>query len=399
MKIRSLKLLSLLLTLCVLVTSCTALGTDISSDSSSVSAGESYVSSGTDISLSDDAGSGDMSDELSADATSDVSSAVSDAVSDAVSSEDTVSAPSVDTSSADTSDTDTSSDTSDTVSSVGTTEKVVPAVKSSIPASVIAAIPEYNGQSGYYVINNNLPYFAENELTDESYEHYSSLDSLGRCGVCVASIGKDLMPTEPRGNISSIKPTGWVQNTYSIVAGGSLYNRSHLIAFMLTGENANRSNLITGTAYFNQSTMVKFENMVCDYIKETGNHVLYRVTPIFKGNNLLANGVTIEAYSVEDDGDGICFCVYLYNVQKGIEIDYATGNNRLAASDESSADENSEAVTCDFILNTSSKKFHLPNCSAVTAMLDKNKDYFTGTAQQLIDQGYSPCGICHPDRQ
>ncbi len=405
----SLRLFSLLFALCMLFAACnTPQDTDVSNGPSFASDISSSVTS--EIGVSSDAESSgipsDVSSEdtsnTSTDATSNTSSDVSQDTSSNVSDEP-ISPPQGDTSSTDTSSSSDgstpSSDTSDTSSSPSTsTEKTVPALKSRIPQSVIDAIPDYDGKNGYYVLNNNQPYFTEDELTDKGYEYYSSLDRLGRCGVCVASVGKELMPTGPRGSISEIKPTGWVQNTYSIVSGGSLYNRSHLIAFMLTGENANRSNLITGTSYFNQTVMIRFENMVCDYVKETGNHVLYRVTPIFRGNNLLAHGVTIEAYSVEDDGDGIGFCVYLYNVQNGIEIDYATGNNRLADPDTNSSDA-PDISEYDFVANKSSKKFHIPSCSSVTAMSEKNKEFVKGTAADLIAKGYSPCGACHPDRQ
>ena len=189
-------------------------------------------------------------------------------------------------------------------------------------------IPEYAGEP-YVVINRNQPSFSEDERTTDSYESYSELDYLGRCGVAEACVGTDLMPTESRGDISSVKPTGWVQNQYDFVDGKSLYNRCHLIGFQLTGENANECNLITGTRYMNVDGMLPFENMVADYVEETGNHVLYRVTPAFQDDELVARGVQMEAWSVEDEGDGICFNVFCYNVQPGVEIDYATGENWL----------------------------------------------------------------------
>lgn len=190
----------------------------------------------------------------------------------------------------------------------------------------LAQIPEYSGDP-YVVLNDNQPEFSEEDMTTTSYEYYSELDSLGRCGVTMACIGQDLMPTGDRESISSVKPTGWVNNPYDFVDGEYVYNRCHLIGFQLTGENANRNNLITGTRYMNVQGMLPFENMVADYINETGNHVLYRVTPIFDGEDLVAGGVQMEAWSVEDDGDGICFNVYCYNVQPGVVIDYATGEN------------------------------------------------------------------------
>ena len=195
------------------------------------------------------------------------------------------------------------------------------------PAININEIPAYSG-SAYAVINGNTPYFADNELSAVSYEYYSDLDFLGRCGVCVASIGQDIMPTEERGEIGSVKPTGWQTVKYpGIVDGKYLYNRCHLIGFQLTGENANVNNLITGTRYMNVEGMLPFENMVADFVKETGYYVMYRVTPVFDGDNLIADGVLIEAKSVEDNGDGILFNVFCYNVQPGITIDYATGDS------------------------------------------------------------------------
>ena len=193
-------------------------------------------------------------------------------------------------------------------------------------AVAVEEVPPFAGKA-YAVINGNQPLFAQGHLTTEDYEYYSEPDSLGRCGYAMACIGKALMPTEERESISSVKPSGWVQNTYDFVDGKSLYNRCHLIGFQLTGENANAKNLITGTRYLNVEGMLPFENMVADYIKETGNHVLYRVTPIYEGENLVASGVQLEAYSVEDAGAGICFHVYCYNNQPGVVIDYATGNN------------------------------------------------------------------------
>ena len=190
-------------------------------------------------------------------------------------------------------------------------------------------IPPYDG-TPYVVLNDNQPSFTEEDMTDVSYEFYSDLDELGRCGVTEACIGRDLMPTEKRGDISSVKPTGWVQNQYDFVDGKSLWNRCHLIGFQLAGENANECNLLTGTRYLNVEGMLPFENLVADYVKETDNHVLYRVTPAFQGTELVARGVQMEAYSVEDGGDGVCFNVFCYNVQPGVEIDYATGDNWLA---------------------------------------------------------------------
>ena len=191
---------------------------------------------------------------------------------------------------------------------------------------ILGDISKYSGQP-YVVINDNNPGFLEKELTTKSYEEYSQLDGMGRCGVAEACIGIDLMPTEVREDISNVEPTGWINQEYEIVEGGYLYNRCHLIGFQLSGENANERNLITGTRYMNTEGMLPVENIVADYVKDTGNHVMYRVTPIFEGSNLVASGVQIEAESVEDNGEGIQYNVYVYNVQPGITIDYATGDN------------------------------------------------------------------------
>lgn len=254
----------------------------------------------------------------------------------------------------------------------------------------IASVPEYSGEP-YVVINDNQPNFSQSELTTKSYEFYSNLDSLGRCGVVIASVGRDIMPTEDRGEIGMVKPTGWHTVKYDVVNGKYLYNRCHLIGFQLTGENANTKNLITGTRYLNVEGMLPFENMIADYVKETGNHVAYRVTPIFAGNNLLASGVQMEAYSIEDNGDGICFNVYCYNVQPQIEIDYATGESRLAADTPEQSDDPVEKTT--YVLNTKSKKFHKSSCSRLPTT---NREDTTLSREEIIALGYDPCGFCHP---
>ena len=199
---------------------------------------------------------------------------------------------------------------------------------SSEEAVSLSEIPAYSGDA-YVVINENVPFFTDKEITDQSYESYSALDMYGRCGVTIACIGQDIMPTEERGAIGMIKPSGWHTVKYDIVDGKYLYNRCHLIGYQLSGENANEKNLITGTRYLNVVGMLPFENEVADYVEETGKHVMYRVTPIFEGNNLVASGVEMEALSVEDNGQGVCFHVYVYNVQPGITIDYATGESWL----------------------------------------------------------------------
>lgn len=257
-------------------------------------------------------------------------------------------------------------------------------------------VPAYSG-SPYVELDGNQPGFSLEERTTDSFETYSTLDALGRCGPAYACIGQDLMPTEDRESISSVLPTGWVQAEYSFVDGGSLYNRCHLIGFQLTGENANEENLITGTRYMNVEGMLPFENMVADYIKETGNHVLYRATPVFEGENLVASGVVMEAFSVEDEGEGVCFHVYVYNVQPGVEIDYATGESwETGDSAFSALESQAEEQETDYVLNTSSKKFHRPDCSSVDSMSEKNRQEYHGTREELIAQGYEPCGSCNP---
>ena len=257
-------------------------------------------------------------------------------------------------------------------------------------------VPAYSG-SPYVELDGNLPGFSLEERTTDSFETYSTLDALGRCGPAYACIGQDLMPTEDRESISSVLPTGWVQAEYDFVEGGSLYNRCHLIGFQLTGENANEENLITGTRYMNVEGMLPFENMVADYIKETGNHVLYRAAPIFEGENLVASGVVMEAFSVEDEGEGVCFHVYVYNVQPGVEIDYATGESwETGDSAFSALESQAEEQEADYVLNTSSKKFHRPDCSSVDSMSEKNRQEYHGTREELIAQGYEPCGSCNP---
>ena len=289
-----------------------------------------------------------------------------------------------------------------------------------------ADVPAYSGEP-YTAVNNNEPYFTSDNLTTEAFENYSELDALGRCGVAYANVCLETMPTEKRGSISEVKPTGWHSVKYDNVDGKSLYNRCHLIGYQLTAENANQQNLITGTRYLNVDGMLPFENMVADYVKETDNHVLYRVTPIFTGDNLVADGVLMEGYSVEDEGDGICFCVYAYNVQPGITIDYATGDSWLSsekgnsdsssggnsAVSQSAADksgtqqaavqtesvkETSAPVSTgtEYILNTNTKKFHYPSCSSVKQMKASNKKEYTGSRDDLIAQGYDPCKKCNP---
>ena len=256
-------------------------------------------------------------------------------------------------------------------------------------------IPAYSGEP-YTVLSDNVPTFTPSEETTTTFEAYHALDRLGRCGTAFACLGKELMPTEKRGDISQVTPSGWHSIRYDFVDGGSLYNRCHLIGYQLSGENANEQNLITGTRYLNVEGMLPFENMVADYVQETGNHVLYRVTPIFQGTELVARGVQMEAESVEDQGEGICFNVYVYNDQPGITIDYATGASSLegdALPEDSTQKEPEDTL---YILNTSSGKFHLPSCSGAASMKEENRQAFSGSREELIAQGYSPCGQCKP---
>ena len=254
-------------------------------------------------------------------------------------------------------------------------------------------IPAYCGEP-YVAVHDNVPYFTAEALTAESYEYDSPLDSLGRCGVTMASIGPALMPTEERTSIGQVKPTGWQTVKYDSVDGKYLYNRCHLIGFQLTGENANKQNLITGTRAMNVDGMLPFENLAADYIKETGNHVLYRVTPIFVDDELVARGVLMEGQSVEDEGEGVLFCVYAYNNQPGIEIDYLTGESCWVGTGEQ--DEGQTGTEQTYILNTSSKKFHLPSCGGVDDIKASNRADFTGTRAEVIAAGYEPCGRCKP---
>lgn len=247
-------------------------------------------------------------------------------------------------------------------------------------------IPPYSG-SAYIPINDNIPEFPESDITTTSFETYSTLDILGRCGVAYANIGKDLMPTEKRTSISHIKPTGWRSIQYDNVDGKSLYNRCHLIGFQLTAENANAFNLITGTRYLNVDGMLPFENMIADYIKETNNHVLYRVTPIFEEDELVARGVVMEAYSVEDEGEGISFHVYAYNVQPGITIDYATGDSQLTK-EAASTSANVSNGEIEIRANSNSMIYH---CLGQTAYEDMSKSKYLvifSSEEEAREAGY-----------
>lgn len=262
------------------------------------------------------------------------------------------------------------------------------------------AIPAYDGKA-YVAVNNNEPFFTDSDMTTTAFENYSDLDSLGRCGVAYANICKDIMPIEERGKIGMIKPSGWHTVKYDVIKDRYLYNRCHLIGYQLAGENANPKNLITGTRYLNVEGMLPFENLVADYVNNTGNHVLYRVTPMFSGSNLVANGVLIEAKSVEDNGGGILFNVYCYNVQPGVGINYENGDSWLdgttgsaSSGSDTSATENSAADSSNsetmVHITATGKKYHRAGCRTL------KKSDTEVTLDEAKSMGLSPCGICNP---
>ena len=263
-------------------------------------------------------------------------------------------------------------------------------------SSVPEAEPvEPKSNSTYEVVNDNQPQFTQDQITDESYEFYSELDELGRCGYTMACIGVDIMPTTERGSIGQVKPSGWHTVKYDCVDGGYLYNRCHLIGYQLTGENANERNLITGTRYLNVEGMLPFEDMVADFVKETEYHVMYRVTPVFEGYELVARGVQMEAWSVEDNGEGVCFNVYVYNQQPGVIINYADGSSSLKSS--GNATETTAIVEeALYIINLNSGKFHRESCNNAQTISDLNRMESTAGRQVLIDMGYEPAGCCAP---
>lgn len=249
--------------------------------------------------------------------------------------------------------------------------------------TLMSLVPPYSSIP-YATINDNTPFFESYEIIDAPFEYYSTLDSLGRCNVCLSSVSTALMPTDKRGDISSVTPTGWINVSYDEVPGGYLYNRCHLIGHQLTGENANVKNLITGTRYLNMEGMLPFENEIADYIESTGNHVMYRVTPVFTNNNLVADGVLLEAYSVEDNGTGISFCVYCYNVQPYIEIDYSTGTSRLV---NTTPDVNNPISDYGVYRTPSGKRYHFdPDCGG--------KNSYETTMTDAVNAGLSPCSKC-----
>lgn len=241
----------------------------------------------------------------------------------------------------------------------------------------------------YMVLNDNIPDFTEKEKASDCFEYYSDMDAYNRCGYAFVCVCENTLPTEERGSIGQVRPTGWQTVKYDIVDGKYLYNRCHLIGYQLSAENANPYNLITGTRYFNTQGMLPFENQVAEYVKTTGNRVLYRVTPVFVGEELVARGVHMEAYSIEDSGRGICFSVFVYNRQPGIIIDYKTGESMLSPSAGTS-------LPASYILNTNTKKIHKPDCAHASEIKPSNREEFTGAYEELLALGYNPCRACNP---
>ena len=290
----------------------------------------------------------------------------------------------------------------------------------------LMSIASYTGQP-IVELDGNSPHLNASDAQGGAFQTYSELDELGRCGAAYACLGPETLSSEDRGDISDVYPSGWDGSTYGFIDQEKIFNRSHLIAHSLSGQDANERNLITGTRYFNAQSMQMYENEVLSYIRSTNNHVLYRVTPVFEGENLVASGVQMEGLSVEDDGAGVSFNVFCYNVQPGVVIDYSNGQNWLAqayggatdtsgaatpaathaAAPETAGTQTKGATATSgsgdraeqgtrYVLNTNSKKFHLPSCNGVAKIQAENRKDFTGSRQDLIDQGYSPCGACNP---
>ena len=256
-------------------------------------------------------------------------------------------------------------------------------------------LPAYAGVP-YVEINGNKPQFSEEDYTKEAFEQYSELDQLGRCGVAYANICEEIMPKEERGAIGQIKPSGWHTVKYDCVDGKYLYNRCHLIGYQLAGENANEKNLITGARYMNVAGMLPFEDKVADFVQATGYHVLYRVTPVYRGNNLVADGVEMEAFSVEDKGAGISFYVFVYNVQPQITIDYADGSSYLSGENVFEVSRETEIPECVYILNKNTMKFHKADCPSVQDMSKRNMVKYNGERNDVIQMGYEACKRCNP---
>lgn len=284
-------------------------------------------------------------------------------------------------------------------------------------------VPAFEGNPYVYVNDGEPTFTDEQRAAEPGHEHYGELDELGRCTAAFAVVGPETQPTEKRGSIGEVRPSGWQMAKYDFVEGKYLFNRCHLLGYQLTGENANERNLITGTRYLNVQGMLPFENAVADYVDATGNHVLMAVMPVFEGSELVARGVHMMAESVEDGGEGVAFNVFCYNVQPGVVIDYGTGESMLeedatplpdvsgaesvpgAASEGTDAGEASEKGAtgsneskgvAEYVLNTNSKKFHLPSCSSVDQMSPKNREDVEDTRENLIANGYDPCKRCNP---
>lgn len=279
--------------------------------------------------------------------------------------------------------------------------EVAEAVAESAPSEAageidIADIPEYSG-SPYVEVSGNVPSFTDADLSSPA-ETYTPLDPLGRCGSAMAIVSRETMPTEERGSIGMVKPSGWHTVRFDdLISDRYLYNRCHLIGYQLTAENANERNLITGTRYLNVEGMLPFENEVAEYVEATGNRVLYRVTPVFVGDELVARGVQMEAKSVEDGGAGVSFNVFCHNVQPGIQIDYQTGQSRRSQDAGPTGESSSIQPSTDqvmYVLNVNSGKFHLPDCPSVSKMSDRNKREVTSTIDQMVSEGYTPCANC-----
>ncbi len=270
-----------------------------------------------------------------------------------------------------------------------------------VPVSTLSAIPQYEG-TDYVVLQINQPDFYVWQINSTPYVLFSRLDALGRTGAAMACLGPETLPTQARGNMGNVYPSGWQATQYDDLGEDRyLYNRSHVIAFMLCGDNATPENLFTGTRYLNTGSMVIFESQVADYISRTKNHVIYRCTPVYAGNDLVASGVQMEAYSVEDRG-ALCFNVFAFNIQPGIVIDYATGESVKEGAEASatgvdrSGPQATEAPKVTYVLNTNTKKFHYPSCCSVKDIKDNHRKNFYGTREEAVAAGYAPCGRCHP---
>ena len=306
---------------------------------------------------------------------------------------------------------------------LGCPETAEAGIEEAIPRSSITfeELPEYIGED-FAILHDNIPEFTLWQLKTEAFVSFSPLDALGRTGPGFACLGKETLPQESRGSIGSIQPSGWQTVRYDdLIADKYLYNRCHVIAFALCGDNATPENLFTGTRYLNITLMTQLENSISQYIQGTGNHVLYRVTPIYQGQNLVASGVQMEGYSIEDHGQTICFNVFVYNIQPGVLIDYKTGESRRdpeyvvptpsPAESHAPAEEETETLlfstedveaeapartSITYVLNTNTMRFHFPYCSSVNSMSERNRQDFTGTREEALALGYQSCRLCNP---